>query len=333
MRCSVVIPAYNAEEILEGCLRALVSQTIERSDYEIIVIDDGSTDHTAAVARQYADQVETVSNAGPGLARNRGAQLARVDIIVFTDSDCVPEPDFLEKLLAPFDDPEIVGAKGSYLSRQKALTARFVQAEYEDRYRYMHADARIDFIDTYAAAFRRETFLAAGGYSALFPFASVEDQEFSFRLAHRGATMVFVPAAQVWHRHADTFFGYVRKKYKIAFWKVLVLRLHPGKSVKDSHTPQRIKVQILLTPLAFLGLGSLLGVAPWWTIGFTFASIALEGPFIREQWDDDQDVALATPLYVWGRSLAFALGMLRGTLRFWHITGTTTPSLPGDIDP
>ena len=60
-------------------------------------------------------------------------------------------------MLEPFDDPEVVGVKGVYRTHQKQITARFVQIEYEDRYRLMAGLASIDFIDTYSAAFRRDT--------------------------------------------------------------------------------------------------------------------------------------------------------------------------------
>ena len=62
-------------------------------------------------------------------------------------------PDWLEAMLGPFADPEVVGAKGVYRTRQTSLAARFVQMEYEDRYRIMAALPDIDFIDTYSAAF------------------------------------------------------------------------------------------------------------------------------------------------------------------------------------
>lgn len=315
---SVVIPAYRAEAILPACLRALGRQSLARDSYEIIVIDDGSPDQTAKAARPLADRVITVPNGGPGIARNIGAEAARGPLLVFTDADCVPEEHFLEHLAAPLRaEPDIVAAKGSYLTRQRSLAARFVQAEYEDRYRYMGRHAEIDFIDTYAAIFRREVFLSYGGYSPLFPTASVEDQEFGFRLAADGLRMVFCPEAQVWHRHADSLWAYARKKHKIAFWKVLVLKLHPTKTTRDTHTPQRVKLHLLVTPLALLGLGgwALGAFSPWWLL-FPLASLALERQFLRELAPRDPLLALATPVFVWGRSLAFAVGLVWGSLLF-----------------
>jgi hypothetical protein len=151
---SVIVPAYNAEATLGDCLAAL--------------------------------QLIRQPNAGPAAARNRGVQAARGEILLFTDADCAPTPDWIERLTEPFRAPEVAGAKGVYRTRQRELVARFVQLEYEDKYARMSRQDRIDFVDTYSAAYRRDVFLANGGFDALFPAASVEDQEFSFRLARKG---------------------------------------------------------------------------------------------------------------------------------------------------
>ena len=116
-------------------------------------------------------------------------------------------PNWLDAMLAPFKDPGVVGAKGIYRTRQKSLAARFVQIEYEDKYRLMAGLASIDFIDTYSAAFRRDRFLEMNGYDTSFPVACAEDIELSYRMSARGWKMKFVPAAIVYHTHPDTFCG------------------------------------------------------------------------------------------------------------------------------
>ena len=140
------------------------------------------------------------TNAGPAAARNAGAFEARGVLLVFTDADCAPEPGWISALVAPFDVPDlrgavIAGAKGAYLTEQTGIVPRFTQLEYEDRYDRMIGAESIDFIDTYSAAYRREIFLANHGFDTIFPTASVEDQEFSFRLAEKGYRLVFVPEA------------------------------------------------------------------------------------------------------------------------------------------
>src|SRR3972149_10707730 len=114
----------------------------------------------------------------------------------------------------------------------------------------------IDFIDTYSAGYRKDIFLKYNGFDERYPKASVEDQEFSFRLSHDGHKMVFNPNAVVFHKHSASLMGYLRKKYKIAFWKAFLLKRHPGKMKTDTHTPQSLKIQMLLalgTCLGFVG--------------------------------------------------------------------------------
>ncbi len=165
-------------------------------------------------------------------------------------------------MLEPFEDPEVVGAKGVYRTHQKRLVARFVQIEYEDRYRLMAGLDYIDFIDTYSAAFRRDRFLEMTGYDTSFPVACAEDIELSYRMSARGWKMKFAPEAIVYHTHPDTLSRYLKKKYKFAFWRVLAVRKNPSKAVKDSHTPQLMKLQLLFAPALLLAVAFDLVVRP-----------------------------------------------------------------------
>ena len=316
---SVVIPTYNAERTIDSCLDALLQQSVERDCYEIIVVDDGSTDATPAIVASYPSvRLIRQANAGPAVARNRGAQEARGEILLFTDADCVPALDWIERMTAPFQrSEEIVGVKGTYLLRQRALVARFVQLEYEDKYHRMAKYEHIDFIDTYSAGYRRDVFLANGGFDTSFPTASVEDQEFSFRLARQGYKMVFVPDAHVYHLgHADTLTKYLRKKFKIGYWKVLVHKRHPGKMLADSHTPQVLKVQLLLAAaLAILPVSGVVWHPLWWgawAVGCGFVLTTL--PFVWRALRKDATVALLAPallfLRAWALGMGFAIGLL-----------------------
>src|SRR6185437_16896605 len=120
-------------------------------------------------------------------------------------------------MLAPFDDPETVGVKGAYRTRQKHIVARFVQVEYEDRYRRMAKFSNIDFIDTYSAAFRRDKFLEARGFDTNFPVACAEDAELSYRMSACGWRMEFAPEAIVYHTHTATVSRRLGQEYKFTF--------------------------------------------------------------------------------------------------------------------
>jgi len=313
---SIVIPTYNGASRIGNCLDALLNQT-EGRDAEILVVDDGSSDHTSEVVARYLT-VRLISqlNAGPAAARNRGAKEATGEILLFTDDDCVPTEGWLHAMLEPFADPEVVGAKGVYRTHQRQLAARFVQIEYEDRYRIMAAFPVIDFIDTYSAAFRRERFLEMGGYDTSFPVACAEDIELSYRMSARGWKMKFVPTAVVYHTHPDTFWKYLRKKYKFAFWRVLAVRKNPSKGVKDSHTPQLMKLQLLFAPALLIAAVIDLIVRPSapasavMAAGFLLSTL----PFaLRALWTDVV-IGVLSPVLLAARACAQFLGVGGGLI-------------------
>ncbi len=327
LQASVIIPVRNGENVLSRCLEALRRQGLPADAYEIIVVDDGSEDATATVAEQAGARVVRQDPSGPSVARNRGVEEARAPIVLFTDADCAPEPDWLEKMLAPFADEKVVGVKGSYLTDQQSLVARFVQREYEAKYERMKKFPRIDFIDTYSAGFRRQAFLDAGGYDPAYSTASVEDQEFSFRLHEKGAVMLFVPGARVRHYHVDSFRGYLRKKCKIGYYKALLLIQHPGKIQGDSHTPGSLQVQLvavygalisalLIGPAAVLwppAAGIVALVGGMGILVFLGSALPFIAGLVQKR---DWPVLMIAPVLLLGRAMALGWGLLWGSIDF-----------------
>ncbi len=316
MLVSIIIPTYNGAKRIRKCLDAVTQQDY-KNEYEIVVVDDGSKDNTAAVVEKYqAVRLVRQKNAGPAAARNKGAQHANGEIILFTDDDCVPKKDWLQQMLKPFADTKIVAAKGGYLTKQSQLIARFVQLEYEDKYRLLEKESYIDFIDTYSAAFRREVFIKYGGYDHSFPVACAEDIELSYRMSSEGEKMVFQAKAQVYHTHPETLINYLKKKYKFAYWRMLAVKKNPQKAVKDSHTPQLMKIQLLFIPaLILLLLGGL--VKPWFLsiagilLGLFFMTTL---PFVKRSFWKDKKIAIVSPCLLLCRSTAQFFGVLFGSL-------------------
>jgi cellulose synthase/poly-beta-1,6-N-acetylglucosamine synthase-like glycosyltransferase len=314
---SIIIPTYNGGSRIAGCIEALLQQDAPCKP-EILVVDDGSTDNTAEVVKNFPSvRLITQMNSGPAAARNRGALEAHGTIILFTDDDCVPMSRWLEAMLEPFRDPEVVGVKGVYRTHQKQLAARFVQIEYEDRYRLMAGLSTIDFVDTYSAAFRRDRFLEMNGYDTSFPVACAEDIELSYRMSARGWKMKFAPCAIVYHTHPATFWAYLRKKYKFAFWRVLAVQKNPAKAVKDSHTPQIMKLQLLFAPALGVGLVFDAAVRPVVPVsllviaGFVVTTL----PFAVRAFAKDPVIGLLSPALLAARACAQFLGVAAGVIR------------------
>jgi GT2 family glycosyltransferase len=332
-RASVVIPAYDSEETIGRAVSALRA---EAQDLDVIVVDDGSHDATGArAASAGARVVRLETRGGPARARNAGARATEAPIVVFTDADCEALPGFVARLLEPLErDPALTGSKGAYVTEQRSLTARFVQLEYEERYARMAGRREIDFMDTYACAYRRDALLAVGGFDERYDRPSTEDQELGFRLHARGARFVFVPEARTRHRHAATVRGYLSKKAKIGTFKVATLRAHPKKAIDDSHTPGSLKLQVLLAPLALgcaLALAVILLVRPMGEL--VEASLALPAALFLlstlrlavRALGSDPILAPLVPLYALGRALALGFGVARGLVREAALGGVLEP--------
>jgi GT2 family glycosyltransferase len=329
LRCSVIVPVYNGAATITRCLQALAQQTIESSAYEVIVVDDGSHDATAALVQQWINEhpIQCVrllqqANAGPAAARNLGASVATAPLLLFTDADCAPLPHWIETFLDVFADAHIAGAKGTYQSIQTEWVAQFVQAEYEDRYDRMAKQPAIDFIDTYSAAYRRAVFAEQGGFDPTLIIC--EDQEFSFRLVQKGYQLRFAPAACVVHRHVHTIRGYTRRKFAIGYWKSLLVRWHPDRMLQDSHTPQVLKGQILLVA-ALLGLLFLGGLSLFWPLlRWAWIGLALcaalflvsAAPFLQKLARNSPRLALFGVFLLLVRALALGAGFLGGAIHF-----------------
>lgn len=315
---SIIIPAKNSASTLGECLVALLNQEGFNfpTDYEVIVIDDGSDDQTAEVARKFKVKVTQQENAGPAAARNTGAWEAAGELLFFTDADCIPRSDWLQKMSKPFQNPLVMGVKGAYICQEKSIIARFVQLEFAYKYKAMAKLESIDFIDTYSAAYRRSVFVDNFGFNEKFPVPSVEDQEFSYRLARKGYKLVFEPSAQVRHRHDLTLGEYIQRKWGIGYWKAFLLRWLPDKTFSDSYTPASQRLQILLAALLFSAL-VLTVLNPFFIIlalSFLILFYLIAIPFLVFIGQRDGRVLIPALFLLPVRAITLGFGLLAGFL-------------------
>lgn len=320
---SVIIPAYNAEKTIGQCLKALAEQSYPADSYEVIVVDDGSTDKTASLAQHYAIRYIRQENQGPAAARNNGVQQAKGQIVLFTDSDCVADFNWIKEMVRSFDEPEVMAAKGAYKTLQKSIVARFAQLEFEERFDMLKKVDSIDMVDTYAAGFRRDIFLKMGGFDTSFPVANNEDTELSYRMSSLSYRMVFNPQAIVYHlNHPDSIAKYARLKFWRGYWRMVVYKKYPNKMLKDTYTPQTLKLQILFL---YSSLAILLGVVLWpYLIFLLFFSMMAFGfltlLFVAFAVKRDPTVGLLSPFFLLIRAASLGAGMIWAMFRL--IAGT-----------
>lgn len=315
---SVIVPAYNAEKTLSQCLSALAAQSIPAERYEVILVDDGSTDETRKIPEEFDVKCIYQKNQGPATARNRGVESAQGSIILFTDSDCIPQPDWIEEMIRPFSDLDVIAVKGAYKTSQNDLTAKFVQIEFEERYRLLLNNEYIDMIDTYSAAFRKSAFLSLGGFDASFPEANNEDTDLSYKMSQLGKKMIFNPNAIVEHlSHPDSLKRYAILKFWRGYWRMVVYKRYPDKMVKDSYTPQTLKLQILFLFMSVLSIFAvvLLSQLLWYPFfSFLLLFCLVSSPFILQAVKKDFITGLASPLFIVVRALSLGLGACWGFL-------------------
>jgi len=183
LEASVIIPALNEEKFIGDCLRSLRAQTVPAY---IIVLDNGSTDKTVEIAKEYADEVLIL----PGLSlrdmKQLGVEKAKTPIVVTTDADTVAPPEWLEKLLRHFSDPEVVAVGGPV----RPLEPNTVSSLYTNS---LSNIAQAGLLYDANMAFRRDAVLGSGGYAHL---KRGWDWELSSRLNNYGR-VVYDPEAYV----------------------------------------------------------------------------------------------------------------------------------------
>lgn len=229
---SVVIPVYNAELYLAEAVQSILAQTLPVA--EIILVDDGSTDGSAAVAQKFAPPVRLLSqpNAGAGAARNRGVQTAQGDLIAFLDADDLWTPDKLARqtqALAEGQADMIFGAVQQFYSPELDAQAR----------ERIHFDAKP--IQAYSAGtllLSRASFLAVGAFAE--QLRTGEFIDWYLRATHRGLSAVILPEVLLQRRLHMTNSGIVnragRSDYAQVIKAALERRRAGGKPDADENT-------------------------------------------------------------------------------------------------
>lgn len=221
---TIVIPSYNRPAQLSACLRAL--SALDGGPYATIVVDDGSTEPLSPICEAVGPWVRCLrqENAGPGMARNAGVLAARTPLICFIDDDCFARPDWVTALArAQGGAPgRIVGGRiVNQLDRNVYSSASQSLCGFLYEY-YLSHGSDMAFFTTNNMCFRREDFLAVGGFSDAFPVAS-EDRDLSLRWRAWGGTLTYTEDAVVEHAHDLSM---------VSFW-----RQHAsyGRGARDLH--------------------------------------------------------------------------------------------------
>jgi GT2 family glycosyltransferase len=214
---SVIIPVKNGHKVLPRMLDTLSKSDLPRETWELIVVDDGSSDDSPAISSGYADLVIRLPgrSRGPGYARNRGVERARGDCVLFLDSDVLVKPDTLSRVAATMSSrPDIDAVFGAYCDEPDA--AGLVSQYRNLLHHYTHEQEPGEAQSFWAGCgcIRRSVFIAAGMYDEWrFSRPQIEDVELGYRLSALGRKILLQPEIQVTHLKHWTFRSMIKADF------------------------------------------------------------------------------------------------------------------------
>lgn len=224
---SVLVCSYNGSNTIGECCQAL--QQLNYPNYEVIVVDDGSTDGTGEIAESYGFHVIRTPNHGLSHARNIAAEAAQGDIVAYTDDDTRPDPNWLRYLAATFQSTDFAAVGGPNippLGLDDVSTA--IGQSPGGPIHVLITDTSAEHIPGCNMAFRREKLLELGGFDTQFRIAG-DDVDLCWRILQRGWQIGFSPAAMVWHMPRNSIKAYWRQQVNYGKAEAMLEKKWPEK--------------------------------------------------------------------------------------------------------
>src|SRR5215210_2104747 len=225
---SVVICAYNAAETLAECLRHTCR--LDYPDLEIIVVDDGSTDTTAAIARRFPRaRLVSIEHAGLSVARNEGLRVATGNLVAYLDSDAYPSPEWPYYLVLGLDRRTVGGVGGPNIPPpDDPLAAQVVARSPGGPVHVLVADDRAEHVPGCNMAFWRHVLEEVGGFDPVYTAAG-DDVDVCWKVLDKRWEIGFHPAALVWHHRRPGLRRYLRQQRGYGRAEALVEARHPDR--------------------------------------------------------------------------------------------------------
>lgn len=312
MKASIIIPAYNAERTIAATVRSCMAQDFPDNEYEIIVVDDGSTDATAREVRDLPVRYIAQENAGAAAARNTGIRSSEGIYTVFIDSDCVLAEDVLSKLVQALKQDAQIGVVGGIYA-PATDESLFVSAIYEEiRYRHMRSPKQVEHIGSFCMATRKEILEEVDGFNP--GSERTEDTEISYEIARQGYRLELRKDVVVVHDHPRTLIGWLKDQFLKAEKRVGNVLGHSKMFKSDGYVNHRDWVSLLLSA-ATIGLLPFIWLSwvKWVIIGCIAVSALLQVPVavFAIRYTGDWRHAIVIPMQVI-RGWVWAIGAVAG---------------------
>ncbi len=260
-KVSVVVASYNGDRTLAGCLDSL--EKLNYPDYEVILVDDGSTDTTPQIAALHPRLrfIRHERNRGLSAARNTGIAAAAGEMVAFTDCDCRADEDWLYYLAGDLVNSEFAGMGGpNLLPPEDAAVAAAVMVSPGGPAHVMFDDRHAEHIPGCNMAFYKWALAEVGGFDPIFRRAG-DDVDICWRLQQAGCRIGFSPAAFVWHYRRSNVGAYLEQQRGYGEAEALLVRKHPeyfnafGDSIWRGRIYAPSKFGVLLRrPIIYRGL-------------------------------------------------------------------------------
>jgi glycosyltransferase involved in cell wall biosynthesis len=209
-KVSVIVCTFNGSRTLTECLESLLR--LEYPNYEVIVVNDGSTDATAKIAHSYGFRVITTENQGLASARNTGLAAATGEIVAYIDDDAYPDPHWLRYLANTFMNTKHVGIGGPNIAPPgDGHIAECVAHSPGNPVHILLSDTEAEHIPGCNMAFRKAALKAIEGFDSQFRIAG-DDVDVCWRLQQKGWTLGYSPGAMVWHHRRNSIRGYWKQQ-------------------------------------------------------------------------------------------------------------------------
>lgn len=217
IRISVIIPTFNRCQSLKRCLDSLKDQTYHKLNYEVVVVDDGSTDGTESFLKRYGGGINFIfsyyrqENKGPAAARNLGIRNAVGDLIAFTDDDCFAATDWLEQLAKGFTEEKVAGVGGTVSPYTSGMVSDYIH--YMKVLEPGMSEGMVLYLVTANACYQRAIIDEVGGFSERIRNPGGEDPELSIKILEKGYELAYNPQSIIFHQHRETLRGMIRMFY------------------------------------------------------------------------------------------------------------------------
>ena len=239
-KVSVIVPVYDAAATVGACIESLLAQSDPGGSFEIVAVDNASTDGTAAILRSFGDRIRVLreERRGPAAARNCGVRASSGELIAQTDSDCVADRDWLRNLVRPFEDASVGLAGGRILSIAPGSAVSAFGEEIHDHEKAINV-YRPPYVITMNWAARRSLFDAAGWFDE--DLLRCEDVDLAWRAWQLGVVFAYAADAVVFHHNEVTLRGLFREGVLHGLYSVQAIRKHSTLLAALGHRPLNLR--------------------------------------------------------------------------------------------